>query len=213
MLFVFLSFFSGCGTLDTEPGPKKLNYLSARFFDMMDILELNMGVDSQVSLYAVASVEPFAVGGGLYDGEKLGMDGRLFGQWSEKRMEIDLAIEGFVRYNKTPNAGNSYLRDAFYSPHSNTLSTDDAFYKDWGLSPRYDDHEKRILDITAEVHLIALGIDVGISPVETLDFITGLFGIDVICNDDWASPIIMKREIPFKAPNPDDEATIPMDEK
>lgn len=196
VLVLWVLIASGCTTTDPDTGRERLGYLSARCYDFMDILELNLGVDAAFSLYAVGAVEPVAVGGGLYEAQKFGMDGRLFGQWKETRAEIDAGIESFIRYQKEPRWGNRYLFDSFYCPHQNVMEGEDVFYEQWGFSHRLLDHERRLLDVTAEVHLFAIGVDLGLSPMETLDFIFGLFGVDVIADDDWVAPL-PKRTIPF----------------
>jgi hypothetical protein len=194
MLLITVSI--GCGSMDPVTGRESLGYIPARFYDFFDILEFNLGIDSQFSLYVVVAVEPLAVGGGIYEGKKCGLDGRLIGYWSETRAEIDLAVESFIRYKKEPHWGTRYLFNDAYCPHKNVLTGDEMFYERWGMSPRILDHERRILDITAEVHLIAFGIDVGISLVEFLDFAVGILGIDVICDDDWVDPQ-PKRQVPL----------------
>jgi hypothetical protein len=195
-LMILSLIAAGCGSIDPVTKQESLGYIPARFYDLLDMVELNLGVDTQFSLYVVAAVEPLLVGGGIYECEKLGMDGRLLGQWSEKRATIGLGPESFVQYEIEPNWANRYMYNTDYSPHKNTLPGEDVFYERWGFSPRFCDHEKRILDITAEVHVIALGIDVSVSPLEILDFITGWIGIDDISDDDWVDPKPLRR-IPF----------------
>ena len=197
---------SGCGSIDPVTKQESLGYVPARFYDLLDVLELNLGVDSQFSLYVAAAVEPVILGGGIYESEKFGMDGRLLGQWTEKRATIGLGPEAFVRYEIEPNWANRYRYNSDYSPHQNTLMGKDVFYERWGFTSRFRDHEKRILDITAEAHVIALGIDVGVSLVETLDFIAGLIGIDAISDDDWVDPRPLRRIPLFEE---DDEVGAP----
>jgi hypothetical protein len=192
----------GCGSIDPVSGRTSLGYLPARGYDLLDMFELSLGLDSEFSLYAMANVEPIALGGGVYECEKLGMDGRMVGQWQEKRFDVGLIIETFVRYKKKPNWGNRYLKDPLYSPHENTLTGDGKFYDQWGFSRKLYDHEHRILDITAEANVIFLGVDVGYSLLETVDFLAGLFAIDVVSDDDWVAPY-PKRAFPF-----DEEQTV-----
>ena len=191
------SILSGCGTIDPVTGRESLGYVPARFYDLMDMFELNVGVDSEFSLYAMADVEPIAAGGGVYESEKLGFDGRMAGQWAEKRFDVGLVIESFVRYVKVPHWGNRYLFDPLYSPHQNVLKGDGTFYDDWGFSRKLFDHEHRFLDVTAEVNVIVLGVDVGYSLLETFDFLFGIFGIDAVSDDDWVAPR-NEHEFPFK---------------
>ncbi|MBU0755453.1 MAG: hypothetical protein KJ645_09970 [Planctomycetes bacterium] len=188
MLAVLTLIPIGCGSIDPVTGRESLGYFPARFYDFLDIVELNLAIDSTFSLYAMAGLDPFNAGLGLYESQKFGLDGRLFGQWSEDRCGAGFGLESFTRYKKTPNWGNRYLYDADYCPHENTVSDRGRFFETWGFSSSYLDHEKRILDVTAEVHVFAIGIDVGVSILEILDFTTGLLGIDVISDDDWVEP-------------------------
>jgi hypothetical protein len=193
LLLVVLVGSVGCGSLDPETGRTSLGYVPARFYDLLDILQLNLAMDSTFSFYAVAGLDPIYGGLGLYEAEKLGWDGRLFGQWTEKRCDLGLGLETFTRYEKIPNWGNRYLFNAAYSPHKNTVSDHGKFYDRWGFTTRYLDHEHRILDVSAEVHVFAFGVDVGVSPLEILDFATGILGFDVISDDDWVDPAPARR--------------------
>ncbi len=218
VLFVLLTgllwFSSGCSTVDHSKGQGTLGYAPARFYDFLDILELNLGIDSKFSLFAVGSVEPIAVGLGLYESEKFGFDGRMAGQWKESRAEVDLAIESFVQYKKEPGWGNRYLFNPYYSPFENKVEGDDEFlFYRWGFSQRLYDHERRFLDITAEAHLLVIGVDIGVSPIELMDFLFGLFTIDVISDDDWITPM-PDRRVPFLEEEDEDSesAVIMLDE-
>lgn len=212
LVLILSCLCAGCGTTDPVTQRETLGYVPARFYDFLDIMQLNLGIDSNVSLFASVAVEPIALGGGLYESQKVGMDGRKVGQWKETRAEMNLAIESYVRYEKVPNWGNRYLKDAFYSPHKNVLKGKEVFYEEWGFSHRLWDHENRFLDISAEVHLIALGLDIGVSLVETLDFIAGLIGLDVISDDDWYQPV-PERKVPFfgEEEESEEDAVVPAD--
>ena len=85
------------------------------------------------------------------------------------------------------------------------------FYEEWGLTPRCRDHERRFLDVVAEVHLLSIGVDVSLSPIELVDFITGLFFIDVVSDDDWVTPM-PERLWPFMDTVTDDDALIAVDQ-
>ena len=130
------------------------------------------------------------VGGGLFESYKLGFDGRCFGTWKESKAMIGLGPEVFVRYEKVPLHGNRYLKDASYKPHRSNVAEgkSNLFYVEWGMARRIFDHEKRIGDVTVEANVLAFGLDVSVSLLETFDFIAGLFGIDVISDDDWVAP-------------------------
>jgi len=188
VLSVSLVAFS-CQSVDSPPDRVPLDYVSARLYDFMDIFELNAGVDPTLdNFYASVAIEPLALGGGTYDSEKLGMDGRLFGQWREKRTEIAFIVDSLLTYKKTPHRGNRYLFDDLYAPLSSTEGETYLPFKEWGLSHRLYDTERHPLDITAEAYLFFIGLDVGVSPQELLDFVAGIFTYDGICDDDYVNP-------------------------
>lgn len=180
---------AGCQSVETPPDGVPLDYLSARLYDFMDVFELNAGADITLdNAFAVVALEPLAIGGGLYDSEKIGIQGRQVGRWREQRTEMNFLVDCLVQYDKTPRRGNRYLFDSLYAPQANTLRESNLPFREWGMSHRLFDSENQTLDISAEVYLLVLGIDVGISPVELLDFVGGIFTFDGISNDDWENP-------------------------
>ncbi len=180
---------SGCQSVDSPTDRVPLGYAPARLYDFMDIFELNAGFDLTFdNIYGSVAIEPLAVGGGYYESDKLGMDGRIFGRWKETRTEIGFIIDCLVHYEKTPRRGNRYLFDDLYSPFTSSTSDEYIPFKEWGLSHRIFDMERNPLDITAELYLFFIGLDVGISPQEILDFVLGIFTFDGVSDDDYENP-------------------------
>lgn len=201
---------AGCSSTagPDEHGRVPLGYLPARMYDFLDIFKVNASLDHGFNLYLVGSIEPFALGGGYYDSEKLGFDGRKVGRWSEERAEIGLLIESFAKYEKTPLRGNRYLFDEAYSPFRNTWDTEgNYFYEKLGMTCGYLDTEHRFLDIMVECHLVNLGLDLGVSVQETIDFLAGIACVDVVSDDDWENPGFKGHPWPF-FPEPELEGTI-----
>jgi len=181
--------FSGCQTTEPAPDRVPLDYLAARFYDFMDIFEFNAGFDLTFdNFYVVAAIEPLALGGGYYDSEKLGLDGRLFGRWRETRTEADFLFDCLIGYEKTPTRGNRYLFDGMYKPMTSFRHDDGQPYRAWGVTQRLFDREHHPFDATAEIYLFFIGIDLGLSPVELLDFVAGIFTIDAFSDDDYVNP-------------------------
>ncbi len=182
--------FSGCQTVKPAPDRVPLDYLSARLYDFMDIFEFNVGFDLTFdNFYVVAAVEPLALGGGYYDSEKLGLDGRLFGRWRETRTEANFLFDCLIGYEKTPIRGNRYLFDGRYKPMTSFRHDDGQPYRAWGVTQRLFDREHHPFDATAEIYLFFIGFDLGVSPIELLDFVAGIFTIDAFSDDDFVNPM------------------------
>lgn len=204
-LFVTLA---GCNA----PGPRSsppsnpLGYLPARGADLMDLFELNVGAGT--GLFVGAAVEPIRFGGGKYDASKLGMDGRCVGTWEEQREEIFM-IHAINWWRKQPLAGNAYLFDPEAMRRFNPSRAPDdftrpRFYEPWGWVLRMNDWEKPWLDVGVEANLIFFNLDVGFSPQETVDFLLGIFTVDVVSRDDYcAVPVEEVIEVQDDAKNYD----------
>ena len=181
---------SGCQSTEPAPDRVPLGYFSARFYDFMDIFEFNAGFDLTFdNFYVVAAVEPLALGGGYYDSEKLGLDGRLFGRWRETRTEADFLFDCLIGYEKTPIRGNRYLFDGMYKPMTSFRQDDGQPYRAWGVTQRLFDREHHPFDATAGIYLFFIGFDLGVSPIELLDFVAGIFTIDAFSEDDYVNPM------------------------
>jgi len=156
----------------------------------MDIFEFNAGFDLTFdNFYVVAAVEPLALGGGYYDSDKLGLDGRMFGRWHETRTEADFLFDCLIGYEKQPQRGNRYLFDGMYKPMTSFRHDDGQPFRSWGLTQRLFDREHYPFDATAEIYLFFFGVDLGLSPIELLDFVAGIFTIDAFCDDDYVNPM------------------------
>ncbi len=179
---------SGCNAPGArDQSTPELGYFCARGMDFLDILEFNVGAGT--GLHASAGVEPIRVGLGGYKSTKAGMMGRSIGTWDESRNELFIGLHDLVCWEKRPCYGNGYLFTHDETHRRNVLPDADeterpTFYEDWGWATRYEDWEKPWLDVSAEVHLLFVGVDAGFSIQETLDFLLGIFGVDSVSHDD-----------------------------
>lgn len=185
---------TGCNAPgERDPATPPLDYLTARGLDFMDILELN--VSAGTGLFVAAAVEPVRAGFGYYDASKFGMQGRSCGTWEEDRKELCLVLSNLEWWRKEPCCGNGYLFDpnefrrAHYMPDASEPGRK-PFYGEWGWTTRFEDWERPWLDVNVEAHLLFVGVDVGISLQDTLDFALGIFGVDTISHDDFAAEIV-----------------------
>ncbi len=187
--FVCLLYCStGCNAPDSRsPDVPKLSYGQARAFDLMDILEIN--VSAGVGLLATVAVEPIKVGYGYYQASKAGMMGRAAGTWDECRKEVFVGLHHLNAWHKRPCRGNGFLftPEALHRRHWQRDPNDTTrlrFYEEWGWTTRYEDIENHWLDVSAEVHLLFVGLNVCLSPQELFDFLLGLCTVDSVSHDD-----------------------------
>jgi hypothetical protein len=180
-----------------SPDVPELGYFSARGYDLMDVVELNLGAGT--GLHAAAEVAPARVAYGWTDTSRAGLMGRGIGSWDEYRAEMFVG-QGLLHWHKDPCRGNAYLfteetihRMNFESfprePGDKATPVLDrnkraTFYEQWGWTTSYQDWERPWADVTAETTLIFVSVDVAVSPQELFDFLFGIFGVDAISHDD-----------------------------
>ncbi|MEE3326859.1 MAG: hypothetical protein VX252_05970 [Myxococcota bacterium] len=183
-----LAITSGCNA----PGPRtgdapKLPYFQARAYDLLDIVDVNFGAGT--GMLAAVAVEPLRVGLGTYESTRIGTFRRSVGIWDEDRKEFFM-IHELNKWEKEPHLGNGYL----FTPtelhrHNKPRDPKDysrsTFYEKWGWTARYQDWERPWLDVDVNVHLLFVGVAIGVSPQEAVDFALGIFGIDVVSHDDY----------------------------
>ncbi|MFG0319454.1 MAG: hypothetical protein ACF8XB_19445 [Planctomycetota bacterium JB042] len=177
------------------PGPRsqdvpELGYLEARGADLLDIFELNVGAGT--GLHFAAAVEPIRVSYGHYEASKFGMQGRSVGTWDETRSELFVGLHQLLCWEKTPCWGNGFLftpEELHRHSHERDQNEYDhlRFYQAWGWTTRYEDWEKPWMDVGVELFLFCFGVEVGVSPHETCDFLLGLFAVDAASHDDHAA--------------------------
>lgn len=192
-LLVVASSFAGCSshyaTVDCPPfcGGERLSYPMARALDFADMFELNAGVGQ--GLHAAVEVAPFRVGYGFTDTWRGGMMNRAVGSWKESRKEFWL-LQNFLCWTRDPCCGNTYLFDPCrQNLHSARRDVDTelpiALWENWDWTTRFEDHEKRWLDLGVEATVGFLAIDAYVSPREMLDFVLGIFMVDTVSHDDY----------------------------
>lgn len=143
------------------------NYWANRGDDLRDILRLNGGVGPGLALHGRVSRVP-QVGAGYYTALKWGMVGEEYGQWYEHRMDANL-ITGFGTSERTRVLGNIVN-------HPHTLGKK----CDWSLG----DNNRRWGEIELNAWLVFFGAEAGVDVIEAVDFVVGIFGIDLTDDDN-----------------------------
>ena len=158
-----------------------LMYLSERGWDLMDIMGLRFGGGDTFYVRARAT-KLGIVGLGFFTGNWFGFRRRAAGYWREERIEGGVSLCYFIKYKREPVRGNSFLLSDRFPKL--TPAPDP-----WGTT-EIQDPDFHWFDIGVGVGLIAVALDVEVSPREVLDFVFGIFCLD-ICQDDgpYAKPV------------------------
>ncbi|MCC7171066.1 MAG: hypothetical protein IT459_11495 [Planctomycetes bacterium] len=136
--------------------------------DFMDIFTLGVGAGKAGPLlfHANAHVTKYAeLGYGQWAGWTSGMLGRGVGTWREEKHEGGFAFLPIQNYwvsnDRVPCCGNDDLRSKYLDAEGYNINLDNnGHWADVGLS----------------LHLLAVGVDAGVSPYEAMDFVFGLLG-------------------------------------
>lgn len=155
-----------------------LQYGKDRFNDVVDIFRLRVGVPRTGRGYgAKARVTTLAQAGYVrYDGHYLGIDRRAAGLFDEDRLEGGASVIYGSRQEMQGPWGNEFLRgDTEWSKVEDRRILRNI--------PHWDDGRQRYLSVGAEVATPLLAVDAGVYPEEALDFVLGIFLIDIYTDD------------------------------
>lgn len=178
------------------------DYFVDRGHDILDIFRIRAGAPSNGEGYGAKARLTSAAQLGYvnFDGYYAGLNRRGIGVSHEDREEGGISFLYFSEHTMETKTGNVFLHE----------STDWAKIRDRRLErnlPYWDDGQGDPLGIGAEIATPILALDAGIYPVEAVDFVLGIFTIDIyeddrlsIQNDPW-DPMV-----PTTPPSPDLEA-------
>ena len=172
-----------------------LGYVRDRGADFLDLFLIRVSAPRGIRgigfrARATALVQLGAV---YFEGEHFGMDRRGIGVWRERRTQGGLGLLFFTSVENDVIWSNYFLEED--TPWMN--------FEERGLVRNdvcWDDGRKHFFSINAEVQLAILpGLELGVYPIELIDFAMGLFTLDPQ-NDDLER--VMKYA-PEYAPKPE----------
>jgi hypothetical protein len=178
----------------TAPGCSYLHHVAK---DASETLHIGVGVSTVPGLRAAALAPLIAWDAGYLSGAKyVGTDYGYTSGWNERaggilivgdteRSEFGHSLDA-PRDSDTPQ--NTYLnRGEFFFP---------IIFKDLRLSPETN---MNVSKVEAELHVLFLGVSIGIDFAQFADLLTGLVGWDLL-DDDGFVPRRVGEELPAKKP-------------
>jgi len=164
-------------------------YCKDRFHDTLDLFRLRAGFPRDGKAIGLkARVTSLAqVGYVAFDGTYVGLDRRGVGIVDERRREAGVSV-AYGSYNEMePTFGNGFLKS----------NSDWSVVEDRRILrnlPYWDDGRQRHLSVGAEVATPLFALDVGVYPEEALDFVLGIFAIDIFNDDELFDHYIPYRQ-------------------
>jgi hypothetical protein len=151
-------------------------YFQDRLKDASEILELGVGASKGFTLN-VRATKAAQVGVGAYSGDWVGLREGSICSWKEERIEFGLTPfyyhEVFRKSERLVDIHHPMMWDPGYETFLNDffLITDRGFF-----------------EVGATLNLIYVGVDVAVELAEAADFLTGLFGLDILDDDAYGVP-------------------------
>lgn len=142
-----------------------------RWFDLMDVVSWDVSVGRGFGAN-LAATEYLQAGLNWWDGRSWGQRGRAWGMWDEHSVDRGLGPFYWIEYERAPVWGtqNLFGHDYKYTGwdllESGTAST---INNDWS-------------ELGGSAHLFAVGASAHASPIEAVDFVTGLLPVGLVAN-------------------------------
>lgn len=191
-LLPFVGLFSGC------------SYLRGVAKDAGEVVHLGVGISTVPGLRAAVLAPYVSLDAGYLSGGKyVGTDYGYTNGWNEyaggvlvagvvERSEFGNDLDNSTVSN--PPTPNAYLsRGEFFFPIQ---------FRDLRLHSK---SQVNISKVEAEVHVLFVGVSVGVDLAEFADFLTGIFGWDLLSDDDFV-PRHIGDETPTNGPAPKEDA-------
>jgi len=175
--------------------------LQDRMDDAGEIFRLNFGLGPGFLVNAHAT-RFVGAGLGAYDSRRYGFRDGYGWVWDERRYDFNLGI---------PIWGWEDVDSVVYGGMPLTMLRGDAHdryapgvrwyhFPDMPLTIR--DRNRGWLEVSANVHLIWVGVDVGVDAGEFLDYLFGWFGVDLASDDAWTGEDLEKHDSDPVPPGP-----------
>jgi hypothetical protein len=165
------------------------DYLSNRVLDMVDMFEVNVGFGFGVKVGMEFGLGRTSLG--FSDTQRIGMDGRQWGLWSEKNaafgyFPLSLAFAPFELSRSEDEPWKTLRMHCFeagtvgveWTKRENFLTTAKLYDEAQMAGPAHE----RVGDcfaIGGEMHMLVIGARMRIKPAEMVDFFLGFVGIDL----------------------------------
>jgi len=151
-------------------------YIRGRANDAADPFRANLSVGSGIHLN-VNATRAAALGAGRCEVTRIGIRRGQWGAWRESRWDINpiLPLLGDTRIQKC------YFGYVDGSTNRRRISFAESFPTSMG------DRTRGAFEVSANLHLLLPGAEVGFDAAEVLDFALGLLGVDLM-NDDVRDP-------------------------
>jgi hypothetical protein len=157
----------------TNPGAMVGDYFLHRFLDLVDIIDFSIGAGPGFLINVRATKLAQAVGG-ISDSWRIGFRGRSAGVWREKRRECGVSL---LYYQKVQRERITGWVESFRADEMD-LDTADVYG---------GDKDRAFTGIGATIH-VGILVDVNVQPMQAVDFILGIFTIDVL-DDDYGKAV------------------------
>jgi hypothetical protein len=153
----------------TEDVPAQVGqYFLHRFLDLVDIIDFSVGAGPGFLINVRATKLAQAVGG-ISDSWRVGFRGRSAGVWRETRRECGISL---LYYQKVKRERITGWVESFRADEMD-LDTADVYG---------GDKDRSFFGVGATIHAGIL-VDVNVRPMQAVDFVFGLFTIDVLDDD------------------------------
>jgi hypothetical protein len=149
------------------------DYFLNRFLDLVDIVDFSIGAGPGFLINVRATKMVQAIGG-ISDSWRIGFRGRSAGVWREKRRECGISL---LYYQKVQRERITGWVESFRADEMD-LDTADIYG---------GDKDRAFTGVGATVH-VGILVDVNVRPMQAVDFILGLFTIDVL-DDDYGKAV------------------------
>jgi hypothetical protein len=153
-------------------GGQAAHYFLSRWYDLLDIVDFSVGAGPGFLVHAQVT-KLAQVGIGYSDSRRFGLRGRSPGVWREIRQEVGVSLLYYQKIEREKIAG--------------WVETMRCEKMDLDTAEVYgNNNDRSFLGVGATVHLGVL-VDVNVRPMQAIDFVLGLFTIDVL-DDDTGKP-------------------------